>query len=154
MAVMGVSYGVFLGYVFIPLVITLGYTWWYIFSKVDPESVVPNLSNIRDFNWIRALRGWAPFIATLWFLLATGKSGAIFFFPWFGAMACYYSIICKDWKWGKYLDGKFAIIATIVLALGGVVGVFGFVVGCFPSKGFPLIPGGALRALGGTTMGL
>jgi len=122
MAVMGVSYGVFLGYVFVPLVITLSYTWWYIFSKVDPQAVVPDLSNIREFNWRRALRGWAPFIATLWFLLATGKTGAIFFFPWFGAMACYYSILCKDWKWGKYLDGKFAIIATVVLALGGVVG--------------------------------
>ena len=94
MAVMGVSYPVFLGYTIVPLCITLAYTWWYIFTKVDPRSVVPNLEYIQDFNWQRALRGWAPFIATLWFLLATGKSGAIFFFPWFGAMACYYSIIC------------------------------------------------------------
>ena len=100
----------------------MAYTGWYIFSKVDARSVVPDLSNIRDFDPIRALRGWAPFIGTLWFLLATGKSGAIFFFPWFAAMACYYIIICKDWNWGKYLDGKFAIIATVVLALGGVVG--------------------------------
>ena len=119
---MGVSYPVFLGYTIVPLCITLAYTWWYIFTKVDPRSVVPNLEYIQDFNWQRALRGWAPFIATLWFLLATGKSGAIFFFPWFGAMACYYSIICKDWKWGKYLDGKFAVIATVVLAFSGVVG--------------------------------
>jgi len=81
------------------------------------------MDNIRDFNWQRALRGWAPFIATIWFLLCVGKAGAIFFFPWFIGMACYYSIICKDWKWGKYLDGRFAIIATIVLALGGVVGL-------------------------------
>ncbi len=122
MAVMGVSYPVFLGYTFVPLCITLAYTWWYIFTKVDPKSVVPNLEYIQDFNWQRALRGWAPFIATLWFLLATGKSGAIFFFPWFGAMACYYSILCKDWNWGKYLDGKFAVIATVVLAFSGVVG--------------------------------
>jgi len=122
MAVMGVSYPVFLGYTIVPLCITLAYTWWYIFTKVDPRSVVPNLEYIQDFNWQRALRGWAPFIATLWFLLATGKSGAIFFFTWFGAMACYYSIICKDWKWGKYLDGKFAVIATVVLAFSGVVG--------------------------------
>ena len=28
---------------------------------------------------------------------------------------------CKDWKWGKYLDGQFAVIATVVLALGGIV---------------------------------
>ena len=122
MAVMGVSYPVFLGYTIVPLCITLAYTWWYIFTKVDPRSVVPNLEYIQDFDWQRALRGWAPFIATLWFLLTTGKGGAIFFFPWFAAMACYYSIICKDWKWGKYLDGKFAVIATVVLAFSGVVG--------------------------------
>ena len=121
MAVMGISYTTFLGYTIVPLCICLAYTWWYIFTKVDPRSVVPDMSNISDFNWKRALRGWAPFIATLWFLLCVGKAGAIFFFPWFAAMACYYSIICKDWNWGKYLDGKFAIIATVVLALGGVV---------------------------------
>ena len=121
MAVLGISYWGFLSYTIIPLSICLAYTWWYIFSKVDPQSVVPDLSNIREFDWQRALRGWAPFIATLWFLLATGKGGSIFFFPWFAAMSCYYSIICKDWNWAKYLDGKFAIIATVVLALGGVV---------------------------------
>ena len=122
MAALGITYWGFLQYTIVPLTICLAYTWWYIFSKVDARSVVPDLSNIRDFDPIRALRGGAPFIGTLWFLLATGKSGAIFFFPWFAAMACYYSIICKDWNWGKYLDGKFAIIATVVLALGGVVG--------------------------------
>ena len=122
MATLGISYTTYLGYTIVPLIITLAYTWWFIFSKVDPRSVVPDMGNIRDFNWQRALRGWAPFIATLWFLLATGSSGAIFFFPWFGAMCCYYSLLCKDWNWGKYLDGRFAIIATIVLALGGVVG--------------------------------
>ena len=123
MAALGISYGTMLGYTFIPLCICLAYTWWYIFTKVDPRSVVPDMSSISDFNWQRALRGWAPFIATLWFLLTVGKAGAPFFFPWFAGMACYYSIICKDWNWGKYLDGKFAIIATIVLALGGVVGI-------------------------------
>jgi len=67
--------------------------------------------------------GWAPLIATVILLLNTGKGGAIFFFPWFLGMAIYYSIVFKDWKWGKWLDGKFAIIATLVLALGGVVGL-------------------------------
>ena len=123
MAALGITYGQMIGYTFIPLCICLVYTWWYIFSKVDPRSVVPDMSNIREFDWKRALRGWAPFIATLWFLLCVGKAGAIFFFPWFFGMACYYSILCKDWNWGKYLDGKFAIIATFVLALGGIVGM-------------------------------
>ena len=122
MAVMGVSYSTFLGYTIIPLAITLAYTWWYIFTKVPAASVVPNLEYVRDFNWRRAITGWAPLIATVILLLNTGKGGAIFFFPWFGAMCVYYSIIYKDWKWGRWLDGKFAIIATIVLAFGGIVG--------------------------------
>ena len=123
MAVMGVSYGTFLGYTIIPLIITLTYTWWYIFTKVPARSVVPNLEHVRDFNWRRALTGWAPLIATVILLLNTGKAGAPFFFPWFLGMSIYYSIVYKDWKWGRWLDGKFAIIATVVLALGGVVGL-------------------------------
>ena len=123
MAALGITYGQMLSYTFIPLVICLTYTWWYIFSKVDPRSVLPNMDGIQDFDWQRALRGWAPFIATIWFLLCVGKAGAIFFFPWFAVMCCYYAYICKDWNWGQFLDGKFAIIATIVLALGGVVGL-------------------------------
>lgn len=119
MAVMGVSYSTFLGYTIIPLIITLTYTWWYIFTKVPATSVIPNLEYVREFNWRRAITGWAPLIATVILLLNTGKGGAIFFFPWFLGMAIYYSIVFKDWKWGKWLDGKFAIIATIVLALGG-----------------------------------
>ena len=121
MAVMGISYSAFIGYTIIPLIITLGYTWWYIFSKVDPETV-QILDNVREFDWRRALRGWAPLIATVVLLLQTGKSGAIFFFPWFGAMCAYYSVIYRDWKWGRWIDGKFAIIATVVLAFSGVVG--------------------------------
>ena len=122
MAVMGVSYSTFLGYTIIPLAITLGYTWWYIFTKVPAASVVPNLEYVRDFNWRRAITGWAPLIATVILLLNTGKGGAIFFFPWFGAMCAYYSIVYRDWKWGRWIDAKFAVIATIVLAFGGIVG--------------------------------
>ena len=122
MAVMGISYSTFLGYTIIPLAITLAYTWWYIFTKVPAASVVPNLEYVRDFNWRRAITGWAPLIATVILLLNTGKAGAPFFFPWFLAMSIYYSIVYKDWKWGRWLDGKFAIIATIVLAFGGIVG--------------------------------
>ena len=69
MAALGITYGEMLHYTFAPLLICLGYTWWYIFSKVDPQSVLPNMDGIQDFNWKRALRGWAPFIATIWFLL-------------------------------------------------------------------------------------
>ena len=123
MAALGITYREMLSYTFIPLLICLGYTWWYIFTKVDPYSVVPSLGNVREFNWRSALRGWAPFIATIWFLLCVGKAGAIFFFPWFGAMCCYYAWLCKDWNWGKYINKQFAIISTIVLALGGVVGL-------------------------------
>ena len=123
MAALGITYGEMLNYTFPFLLVCIGYTWWYIFTKVDPRSVVPNLSNIHQFDWRRALKGWAPFIATIWFLLCVGKAGAIFFFPWFGAMCCYYAWLCKDWNWGKYINKQFAIISTIVLALGGVVGL-------------------------------
>jgi len=155
MAVLGISYTKYLEYTIVPLIICLAYTWWYIFSKVDPESVVPNMDNIREFDWQRALRGWAPFIATLWFLLTTGKGGAIFFFPWFGAMACYYSILCKDWNWGKYLNGQFAIIATVVLALGGIVKqingpVMEYLKGADPSM---LIPVSIVAAIAAWIMG-
>ena len=63
-----------------------------------------------------------PLIATVILLLNTGKSGAIFFFPWFGAMCAYYSVIYRDWKWGRWIDAKFAVIATVVLAFSGIVG--------------------------------
>ena len=123
MAALGITYGQMLSYTFVPLIICLAYTWWFIFTKVDARSVVPDLSNIQDFDWKRALRGWAPFIATLWFLMCVGKAGAIFFFPWFFAMCCYYGWVCRDWNWGKYINKQFAIISTIVLALGGIVGL-------------------------------
>ena len=37
-------------------------------------------------------------------------------------MCAYYSIVYRDWKWGRWIDAKFAVIATIVLAFGGIVG--------------------------------
>lgn len=154
MAVLGVSYAGFLGMIWVPLAITLGYTFWYIFSKIDPDRV-DVLANVREFNALRALRGWAPMIATVIFLLMSGKSGAIFFFPWFIGMAIYYSILCKDWKWGRWLDGKFAIIATIVLALGGVVGMIDAPVKAYLSAATPemLIPVSIVAAAAAWVMG-
>jgi hypothetical protein len=154
MAVLGVSYSTFLGMIWIPLAITLGYTFWYIFSKIDPDRV-DVLANVREFNALRAFKGWAPMIATVIFLLSSGKGGAIFFFPWFAAMAIYYSILCKDWKWGRWLDGKFAIIATIVLALGGIVGQLNEPVKAYLSAATPetLIPVSIVATLASWVMG-
>jgi len=78
----------------------LAYTFWYIFAKIDPDRI-DVLNHVREFNLYRAVRGWAPMIATVILLLNTGKGGAIFFFPWFAAMAIYYSILCKDWENGE-----------------------------------------------------
>jgi len=154
MATLGISYATFLGYVWIPLVITIGYTFWYIFSKVDPDRL-DVLQHVREFNPIRALRGWAPLIATVIFLLMSGKSGAIFFFPWFIGMSIYYSILCKDWKWGRWLDGKFAIIATIVLALGGIVSQLNGPVKAYLSSATPemLLPVSVVAAAAAWVMG-
>ena len=151
MAALGITYGEMLSYTFPFLLVCIGYTWWYIFTKVNPRSVIPDMSNIRDFDWKRALRGWAPFIATIWFLLCVGKAGAIFFFPWFGAMCCYYAWLCKDWKWGKYINKQFAIISTLVLALGGVVGlikapVMAYLQSATPEMIIPVTIVGALAA--------
>ena len=154
MATLGISYATFLGYVWIPLVITIGYTFWFIFSKIDPDRV-DVLQHVREFNPTRALRGWAPLIATVIFLLMSGKNGAIFFFPWFVGMAIYYSIICKDWKWGRWLDSKFAIIATIVLALGGIVGQLNGPVKAYLSSATPemLLPVSVVAMVAAWAMG-
>ena len=154
MATLGISYATFLGYVWIPLAITIGYTFWFIFSKIDPDRV-DFLQHVREFNPIRALRGWAPLIATVIFLLMSGKDGAIFFFPWFIGMSIYYSIICKDWKWGRWLDGKFAIIATIVLALGGIVSQINGPVKAFLSSATPemLLPVSVVAMVAAWIMG-
>ena len=154
MATLGISYATFLGYVWIPLAITIGYTFWFIFSKIDPDRV-DVLQHVREFNHIRALRGWAPLIATVIFLLMSGKDGAIFFFPWFIGMSIYYSIICKDWKWGRWLDGKFAIIATIVLALGGIVSQINGPVKAYLSSATPemLLPVSVVAMVAAWVMG-
>lgn len=154
MATLGISYATFLGYVWIPLAITIGYTFWFIFSKIDPDRV-DVLQHVREFNPIRALRGWAPLIATVIFLLMSGKDGAIFFFPWFIGMSIYYSIICKDWKWGRWLDGKFAIIATIVLALGGIVSQINGPVKAYLSSATPemLLPVSVVAMVAAWVMG-
>jgi hypothetical protein len=154
MATLGISYATFLGYVWIPLAITIGYTFWFIFSKIDPDRV-DVLQHVREFNPIRALRGWAPLIATVIFLLMSGKDGAIFFFPWFIGMSIYYSIICKDWKWGRWLDGKFAIIATIVLALGGIVSQINEPVKAYLSSATPemLLPVSVVAMVAAWVMG-
>ena len=154
MAVMGITYSAWLGMVAVPLIITVGYTWWYIFSKVDPDSL-DVLQNVREFNWRRALRGWAPLIATVILLLNTGKSGALFFFPWFGAMCAYYSIIYKDWKWGRWIDGKFAIVATVVLAFSSIVGQLNGPIKAYLTSAPPgaIIPASLVAAVAAFIMG-
>ena len=47
MAALGITYREMLSYTFIPLLICLGYTWWFIFTRVDPYSVVPSLGSVR-----------------------------------------------------------------------------------------------------------
>ena len=113
MAVMGVSYSTFLGYTIIPLAITLAYTWWYIFTKVPAASVVPNLEYVRDFNWRRAITGWAPLIATVILLLNTGKAGAPFFFP---MVPCNVNLLfdCLPWI-GNGVDGWMVSLLSLQL---------------------------------------
>ena len=118
---MGVSYGQILGYTFIPLAIMLAYTWWYIFTKV-PRSLLSLTLNMYETLTGVVLSRMGTTNCNCMVLLNTGKAGAPFFFPWFLAMSIYYVSFARIGTWGKWLDGKFAIIATIVLAFGGIVG--------------------------------
>ena len=81
MAALGITYGQMLSYTFIPLVICLTYTWWYIFSKVDPQSVLPNMDGIQDFNWQRALRRLGSIHSNDMVLIMCRKSRRNIFLP-------------------------------------------------------------------------
>ena len=70
-------------------------------------------------------------------------------------MSIYYSILCKDWKWGRWLDGKFAIVATVVLALGGIVGQLNGPVKAYLSSATPemLLPVSVVAMVAAWVMG-
>ncbi|MFZ9204428.1 MAG: DUF401 family protein [Candidatus Nanopelagicaceae bacterium] len=120
MAALGLSYTQMLGYTLVPLLITLGFAGVFIFKYVK-ETDVEIIQETRSFSWNRLLKGWAPIVATMWFLVCYGDPDMPYLFSvWFGGLAAYYSFICNDWKWGRYINWKFTGLAAIVLALAAV----------------------------------
>jgi len=122
MAALGMSYTQYMGYTIVPLMIVLGFAGVFIFKYVK-ETDVEIVEETRTFSWNRLVKGWAPIIATMWFLVCYGDPDMPYLFSvWFTALAAYYSFICNDWKWGRYINWKFAGFAALVLALAAVMG--------------------------------
>ena len=48
MAALGITYGEMLSYTFPFLLVCIGYTWWYIFTKVNPRSCLLYTSDAAD----------------------------------------------------------------------------------------------------------
>ena len=81
------------------------------------------MEETRTFSWNRLLKGWGPIVATMWFLVCYGDPDMPYLFSvWFTGLAAYYSFICNDWKWGRYIKWKFAGFAALVLALAAIMG--------------------------------
>ena len=122
MAALGMSYTQYLGYTIIPLAITLAFAGVFIFKYVK-ETDVEIVEETRSFSWNRLAKGWGPIIATMIFLLSGATEENLYLYSvWFPALACYYSFICNDWKWGHYIKWKFVSFAAIILALSSIMG--------------------------------
>lgn len=119
MAALGMSYTTFMSHAIVPLAIVLTFAGVYIFKYVK-ETDVEIVEETRSFSWQRLAKGWGPIVATMWFLVCYGDPDMPYLFSlWFGILAAYYSYICKDWKWGRYINWKFAGLAAVVLVLAG-----------------------------------
>jgi hypothetical protein len=120
MAALGMSYTTLMSHTIVPLAIVLSFAGVYIFKYVK-ETDVEIVEETRSFSWNRLLKGWAPIVATMWFLVCYGDPDYPYLFSlWFGGLAAYYSFICNDWKWGRYINWKFAGLAAMVLVLAGL----------------------------------
>jgi len=124
MAALGLSYTQMLGYTIVPLAITLSFAGVFIFKYVKETDVeIIGDDRVEKFSWNKLLKGWAPIVATMIFLVNYGDPDMPYLFSaWFAGLAAYYSFICNDWKWGRYINWKFAGFASLVLALAAIMG--------------------------------
>ena len=123
MAALGLSYTQFMGYAIVPLLITLAFAGVFIFKYVKETDVeIVDDNRVGQFSWNKLVKGWGPIAATMVFLVNYGDPDMPYLFSvWFLGLAAYYSFICNDWKWGRYINWKFAGFAAIVLALAAVM---------------------------------
>jgi hypothetical protein len=122
MAALGMSYTTYMSYTIVPLAIVLTFAGVFIFKYVK-ETDVEIVEETRTFSWNRLAKGWGPIIATMIFLVNYGDPDMPYLFSvWFTGLAAYYSYICNDWKWGRYIKWKFAGFAALVLALAAIMG--------------------------------
>jgi hypothetical protein len=122
MAALGLSYTQYMTHTIVPLIITLAFAGTFIFAYVK-ETDVEIIDSARIISWNRLLKGWGPIIATMIFLLTVNtKENPYLLSVWFPSLTCYYSYICNDWKWGKYINWQFLGLAVVVLTLSAVMG--------------------------------
>ena len=122
MAALGLSYTQYMAHTIVPLIITLAFAGTFIFAYVK-ETDVEIIDSARIISWNRLLKGWGPIIATMIFLLTVNtKENPYLLSVWFPSLTCYYSYICNDWKWGKYINWQFLGLAVVVLTLSAVMG--------------------------------
>jgi hypothetical protein len=122
MAALGLSYTQYMTHTIVPLIITLAFAGTFIFAYVK-ETDIEIIDSARIISWNRLLKGWGPIIATMIFLLTVNtKENPYLLSVWFPSLTCYYSYICNDWKWGKYINWQFLGLAVIVLTLSAVMG--------------------------------
>jgi uncharacterized protein len=122
MAALGLSYTQYMTHTIVPLIITLAFAGTFIFAYVK-ETDVEIIDSARIISWNRLLKGWGPIIATMIFLLTVNtKENPYLLSVWFPSLTCYYSYICNDWKWGKYINWQFLGLALIVLTFSAIMG--------------------------------
>lgn len=122
MSALGLSYTQYMGYTIVPLIITLAFAGAFIFAYVK-ETDVEIIDSSREVSINRLLRGWGPILATMIFLLTVDtKENPYMLSVWFPSLTCYYSFLCNDWRWGKYINWKFLGLAVIVLTSSALIG--------------------------------
>ena len=115
MAVLGISWGAFLGLVWPLIAITFIYIIWYIFWKFQESDIILDRSEFDGYNFNRIMIGAAPFFAGLG-LLIFGLHGALVF----GILALYYIILTKSsniMEIIKYVNWWLVLVLALVLVL-------------------------------------
>jgi len=115
MAALGISWGVFIGYVWPLIIITFVYIGWYIFWKFDEDDIILDISFFDNYDIKRFITGALPLILSIG-LLAFGFNGAIIF----GILTIYYIILTKSYNIKElfgYVNWWLVLLLSMILIL-------------------------------------
>jgi uncharacterized protein len=117
MAVLNLTYIQFLKYSFPLLIISIGYTCWYIFTRINEKEIIIDKSMHEKSGHIKFLSNIFPIITGI-LLLILGFSPPLIF----GALALYYVILSSAWRDYKkifgYINFKLMLFLAIVIITG------------------------------------